>query len=340
MDSTTATDERGSLHRSSYLTAQESHSSGSNHSESSQLGDMPAFVDPWLPQSQSRPSDRSSDGHHATIVESSYSSTAHSPSTSTPGTPTARRSSSSYRPIPVRVSSRFVEDLPEFQPYSSLLGTNSPHRRRFRSSPAVSFVLRRRSTATATATATPPRTPSRSLNGETPRHPNNEKHQKKQQKWKPMLLASACLSIAAIAIRSKQHSRPNDQPEMLQNRNTFSRQVSDNRFNQPLLARKPSKLKKRPPSTVPIPALQSRRGSTYNEWRRSMVVEISADVSRRSSQRSRKSTASRAQSSSGRTNRSNSTARRQLLRRGRSQSVFSRQCRRLFGLCGCRGQRI
>ena len=46
------------------------------------------------------------------------------------------------------------------------------------------------------------------------------------------------------------------------------------------IKRQPSKLKKRPPRSC-----ASLRGSTYSEWRSSMVLTVSADVSRRSSKR-------------------------------------------------------
>ena len=211
-------------------------------SSSSEMDDdVPTFLEPW----QQSPSRRIS------IVDptiNSPSSTAHSPRHSAPGTPTARRSSSSIPFFRRSTSSHsssghlhnlsnateqqnhslFVEDLPEFQPYS-LFGFSSPHRRRFKSSPTVSYILRRRSNATGTP---PLRTPTRSLLGDTNNHHNGnshaaisnrdgpDKHHKKKQRWKPLLLASAALSIASAATASvasrKDRQSTRQQPDMVQ----------------------------------------------------------------------------------------------------------------------------
>lgn len=341
--------ERESYHQEGHV--QDLHGYSSNTSSRCSLQEAgPTFIDPWQDGQQRGV------GGDATIsynehTRRSSSKTAHS--TSMPGTPTARTSSSSHRRIPIRsFSSRFVEDLPEFQPYSSLLGTNptSPHRGRFRSSPAVSFVLRRRSNATNTS---PLRTPSRSINGDSLHqvpaqqggytHVNEklEKNKKEPQRWKPLLIASACVSIAAVATKSKAgSSNKQHPPEMGRAHSTHYASAShtgSTPIQASLLSRKPSKLKKRPPGTVRHEVLQSQRGSTYTEWRRSMVVEVSVDVSRRSSQRSKKSTASRAPSSSARTAATSSTIRRRLLGKRPRRNALTRICRSFLDTCRCRG---
>lgn len=371
---------------------------GSSHSHTSSssinlldehpAGVVPSFQDPWHDATSSSNEHNHQYGHSTPRRSSSHKIP------SIPGTPKARTStsSSSHFRILRSFSSRFVEDLPEFQPYSDITSTSQAvHRRRFKSSPTVSLsALRRRSNAThvTTFSSHPSREPaSRSSNASGEDNPhqksttdkNSANKRNVNQKWKPMLLASACLSIAAIASNSKagqssssstsrtnQHHYHYDQPEpeMIQtnsrffHRETHSLTPQRNEFYDPsstttIITRRPSKLKKRPPSTIPSSTLQSRRGSTYTEWRKSMVIEISADVSRRSSQRSKKSTTSRGgTSTSARTFTSAFSAngagggsgRRRLIGkesrgiRRRDNGILRRLSRRLIGLLRCQSR--
>lgn len=369
-NTTTASQDEQSEH---LITA--STSSLYSSASSSELNDdVPTFLDPFQ-HMQSSPSRRVSG---ADATNGNTSSTAHSiRSFSLPGTPTARRSSSSSNPFRRSRSSSshgghlgndttnnhslFVEDLPEFQPYS-IFGSSSPHRRRFRSSPTVSYILRRRNNAN---TPTPPlRTPARSLSGDSSnayaalpdgfvqasdRLPPQRK--KKNQRWKSLLFASAVLSIASAATAQTSLRKRDQQPDMVQVGSSgmgldsaFSAQSNQahSTYTNTTLSRRPSKLKKRPPKAAPNPALLTRRGSTYTEWRRSMVMEVSADVSRRSSQRSKRSTRSAAPSSSARTGASrHPRSKRELVQQksGSRRSILQRCCRRLKAILRCSGRR-
>ncbi|KAK9897509.1 hypothetical protein P389DRAFT_57862 [Cystobasidium minutum MCA 4210] len=357
--------------------------------------DGPAFSDPWHNHQSSSP--RMSSIVNAAPNTSSIAQSS-PPSASDTGSVAARRSTSSIPFFLVRRQKRrgtassspssissgedngqlhnisstatagqnhslFVEDLPEFQPYS-LFGSSSPHRRRFRSSPTVSYILRRRSNATTPSATTPPvGTPRRSLSHEAshngayaaiPNHSGTDRHQKKKQRWKSLLLASAILSIASAASpqassRDKNWHKGESQPDMVQVGPSLTgfpssygsaAHSASAPASKTALSRKPSKLKKRPPKTLPDPVLLIRRRSTYNEWRRSMVMEVSADVSRRSSQRSKRSTVSRAASSSARTGASRqSTSRRALIRRGGKITIFDKIRSNLRRLLSCGGVR-
>lgn len=293
--------------QSEHLIAASTSSLYSSASSSELNDDVPASLDPFQ-HMQSSPARRVS---VADATNGNTSSTAHSiRSFSLPATPTARRSSSSSNPFRRSRSysshgghlgndttnnhSLFVEDLPEFQPYS-IFGSSSPHRRRFRSSPTVSYILRRRSNAN---TPTPPlRTPARSFSGDgsnayaalpdehaqaTDRLPAQRK-KKKNQSWKSLLFASAVLSIASAATAQTSSRKRDQQPDMVQvgsngmgldSAYTTQPNQAHSTYTSTTLSRRPSKLKKRPPKAVPNPALLTRRGSTYTEWRRSMVMEV------------------------------------------------------------------
>ena len=275
--------------------------------------------------------------------------------TDVPGTPTAQTPSQKVhgRLLILRsVSSRFVEHLPEFQPYSPTV--SSPHRRRFSSSPAV---VGKGCRANNTS---PPGTiikssdagkvhPTSAALRESASPTVETSEDKFSRKWNTFLLVSACLGIAAFISNSKARlsSRQQDsavmqaQPSL---RDTRSSRYGEGQSSQshttttamPNVKLNSSKLKKRPPGQIQSEILQSRRGSTYTEWKREMKSEVSANVSRRSSQRSQRSSSSRQTKSSTSTK---TTSGRQLLQRTKQCHFTRRVNKTFFGILRCRGGR-
>ena len=178
--------------------------------------------------------------------------------------------------------SRFIEDLPEWKPYHLLSPT---HRRKVRS-PTRSFTsskhsqkgsIASRQRCCGLAELVRPRL---SNDG---RKTRPRAKIRKRRKDKPVLVAQAQLSRAGASDPSRAAASVGEkQKEHISIEQISSRRdyALRNQTTDPAPKRKPSKLKKRPPRSSP-----SLRGSTYSEWRGSMILTVSADVSRKSSKR-------------------------------------------------------
>lgn len=174
--------------------------------------------------------------------------------------------------------SRFIEDLPEWKPYHLL----SPTHRRKMQSPTRSHTSSRHSAASKLSTRRHC-CGLRDLNR--PRLPRGGRKTRSRRKLRKGPRPSGRGVSSAKAPIPRDGSLQLRKPSIeRQEANTLPESVDREHANATIAAaavkRRPSKLKKRPPSSCP-----SLRGLSYSEWRSSMVSTLSADVSRRSSKR-------------------------------------------------------
>jgi hypothetical protein len=159
-------------------------------------------------------------------------------------------------------------------------GPYTSERRGFKAT-AVAFARKGRNSTNTT----PPRTPSSNVLDVPPHnlHAHFQTLPKRRRSWRTAFLAMP-IEHTKLHGGEAQHAA---------NRRPYQ---YDPAIPHSSLNRRRSKLQKRPPEDLPARRAAVPRMSTYSEWRRSMVMEVSADVSRKSSQRSKRSTLSRASS--------------------------------------------